>query len=83
MSEHTAEIDAPTYKGQVFWHGWAPDRSKTGRVVRRGSLRHEVRWDGDTETTLVSPVSLMLVSRYPKCCDYCASSVIPLAVVNR
>jgi hypothetical protein len=61
------------YIGQVFWHGLFPDVTKRGRVVKRGTLRHEVLWDGYNETVLVWTTALRLVSDFGTCCAYCRS----------
>lgn len=60
-------------RGRVYWHGVFPDPTKTGRIVRRGSLRHEVQWDDSEGTSLVAIGALMLVSKMGKCCEYCKS----------
>lgn len=62
-------------RARVFWHGLFPDIDKQGVIVRHGTIRHEVLWNGEAEVSLVDPRFLMYVSRYPKCCEYCQSKV--------
>ena len=61
------------YIGQVFWHGSPPNINKRGRIVARGTLRHEVLWDGTDEPVLEWIGSLRLVSDFGRCCEYCRS----------
>lgn len=66
------------YIGQVFWHGLFPDPDKRGRIVKRGTLRHEVLWDSSADSPNSEPVlvwisALRLVSDFGRCCDYCRS----------
>jgi hypothetical protein len=37
---------------RVYWNGVFPDLNKRGTVLRRGTIRHEVLWDGNDEPTL-------------------------------
>lgn len=57
---------------RVYWHGPPPRPWRQGRIKRTGLIRHEVEWDNGART-IVDRSSLMGVSQFGKCCDYCKS----------
>lgn len=61
-------------KGQrVYWHGYTPNPALVGTIVRTGTLRHEVQYDGRDKVSLIPISALSPVSKFGKCCPYCKS----------
>jgi hypothetical protein len=58
---------------RVYWHGVTPNPDLVGTIRVTGTLRHEVQWDGCDDTSLEWVDVVAAVSRYGKCCVYCAS----------
>ena len=59
---------------RVYWHGDFPDPRKVGTLMERGTIRHEVMWDGnDQRRSLIPASSLMDVNKFGQCCAYCAA----------
>lgn len=57
---------------RVYWHGIFPDLNKKGTVVRTGTVRHEIRWDGAEQTTLEYCQFVKAVADHKKCkCGRC------------
>lgn len=65
----------PAYRGQIYWHGIFPRFDLTGRIVKRGTMRHEVQWDHRPagQTSLEHASALQLVSQQARCCPFCTS----------
>lgn len=55
---------------RVYWHGTFPDPKKQGKVIRTGTIRHEVLWDDATEVTLVPVGQLGKVVNGKFICEY-------------
>lgn len=54
-----AEPERPGWRlgrgARVYWDGVFPNPKRTGTVLRTGTIRYEVLWDGETKPELVSP----------------------------
>jgi hypothetical protein len=57
---------------RVYWHGLAPRPAMQGKIVRTGTIRHEVLWDGRQDTSLEYVSAVAAVSKFGECCAWCA-----------